>query len=68
MAMLAPESSRENIVQYEPREMKVPFTGEEIGDAAKKLKNGKSAGPNEIQLELIKCTTIGIRSNSRNLQ
>ena len=52
--MLAPESSRENIVQYEPKEMKVPFTGEEIGDAAKKLKNGKSAGPDEIQLELIK--------------
>ena len=52
--MLVPESSRENIVQYEPREMQVPFTGEEIGDAAKKLKNGKSAGPDEIQLELIK--------------
>ena len=52
--MLAPESSRENIVQYEPKEMKVPFTGEEIGNAAKKLKNGKSAGPDEIQLELIK--------------
>ena len=34
--------------------MKVPFTGEEIGDAAKKLKNGKSAGPDAIQLELIK--------------
>ena len=34
--------------------MRNPFAGEEIGKAAKKLKNGKSTGPDEVQLEMTK--------------
>ena len=52
--MLAPDTSQHNIIQYMSKEMRNPFSGEEIGKAAKKLKNGKSAGPDEVPLEMIK--------------
>ena len=52
--MLAPENSTDNIIQYEPTEMRTPFNGEEIEKAAKRLKNGKSPGSDEVNLEMIK--------------
>ena len=52
--MLAPDGSKNNYVTYTPKEMTNPFTGNEIAKAAAKLKNGKSAGPDSIELELIK--------------
>ena len=36
--MLAPESAKDNYMQYEPKEMRQPFTREEIKDAAKNPK------------------------------
>ena len=52
--MLAPESSKQNFINYEPCEMTTPFDKEEIEKAARKLKNNKSTGIDEIKAELIK--------------
>ena len=52
--MLAPESSKQNFINYEPREMTTSFNKEEIEKAARKLKNYKSTGIDEIKAELIK--------------
>ena len=50
--------SKENIDEIEvackPTEMKVPFTAEEVEDAAKSLKNNKSPGIDCLNAELIK--------------
>ena len=51
--MLAPEEA-ETCREYEPTEMTIPFTAEEIGDSATKLKNGKSTGIDEVNAEFIK--------------
>ena len=58
--MLAPETSSDNIIQYQPAEMQIPFSGQEIETAAKKLNNGKSLGPDEINLEMIKYAPMSI--------
>ena len=58
--MLAPETSSDNIIQYQPAEMRIPFSGQEIETAAKKLKNRKSPGPDEINLEMIKYAPVSI--------
>ena len=42
--------------------MNDPFTGDEIMKCAKKLKNGKSPGPDNIELELIKNAPIEIHN------
>ena len=46
--MLAPEEKKENITQFHAHKMRIPFTGPEIEKAAKRLKNGKSAGPDNV--------------------
>ena len=51
---LAPNDMQEEIKEYEPCKMRQPFTGEEIKKAAKKLKNGKSAGADQLNPEFIK--------------
>ena len=56
--MLAPEEKKENITQLHAHKMRIPFTGSEIEKAAKCLKNGKSAGPDNVELELIKYAPI----------
>ena len=58
--MLAPKGKSENILECEPHKMKNPFTADEIEKAAKKLKNGKSPGPDNVELELIKYAPIEI--------
>ena len=40
--------------------MRIPFSGQEIKTAAKKLKNGKSPGLDEINLEMIKYAPMSI--------
>ena len=65
--MLAPESGKENIIQYHLKEMRIPFTNQEIANAAKKLKNGRSAGPDEVDLELIKYAPTEIHSEISNI-
>ena len=49
------------------KEMRNPFTGEEIGKEAKKLKNVKSAGPDEVQLEMIKCAPQAVYEEIANV-
>ena len=51
--MLAPEGNESNILEFPPLKMVTPFTADKITKAAKKLKNGKSPGPDNVQLELI---------------
>ena len=58
--ILGPDSAKENIIDFPPKMMNQPFTGEEIMKAAKKLKNGKSPGPDNLELELIKYAPIEI--------
>ena len=52
--MLAPESSKQNFINYEPYEMTTPFDKEEIEKVACKLKSNKSTGIDEIKAEQIK--------------
>ena len=59
--MLAPGTA-ENNLSYYPKEMQNPFTDEEIQKAAKKLKNGKITGPDEVELELIKYAPLSIHN------
>ena len=51
--MLALENTETND-EYKPTEMRIPFTEEEIKQAAKSLKNNKSTGIDELPAELIK--------------
>ena len=56
--MLAPDNKKENIIGCQPHTMRNPFTAVEIEKAAKKLKNGKSPGPDSVELELIKYAPV----------
>ena len=56
--MLAPEGKESNILEFPPHKMVTPFTADEIAKAAKKLKDGKSPGPDKVELELIKYAPI----------
>ena len=56
--MLAPEDKRDNIMECQPHTMRSPFTADEIEKTAKKLKDGKSPGPDNVELELIKHAPI----------
>ena len=56
--ILAPEGKESNILEFPPQKMVTPFTADEIAKAAKKLKNGKSPGPDNVELELIKYAPI----------
>ena len=58
--MLGPETDKENFKYYKPKEMKQPFTGKEINKASKSLKNGKSAGTDNIEIEFVKYAPISI--------
>ena len=54
--MLAP--TNQEIKIYPPSKLEKPFTTEEIGQAASKLKNGKSAGCDGTQAEYIKYAPV----------
>ena len=56
--MLAPDNKKDNIIECQPHAMRNPFTAIEIEKAAKKVKNGKSPGPDNVELELIKYAPI----------
>ena len=57
--MLAPEEAELGKI-YNPTKMRTPFTAEEIKEAAKSLKNGKSTGIDEMNAEYIKYAPIEV--------
>ena len=59
--MLSPEKTISNLITYPRKEMKQPFTKEEVSTAAKKLKGKRSPGPDEREHELIKYVPTEIR-------
>ena len=62
--MFAPEGYNVEMKVYPPIKMDVPFTGEEVQGAAKKLKNGKSAnGIDKLHAEFIKYADENIHSH-----
>ena len=53
--LLAPDDASTNTIKsYAPCAMITPFTGDEIYEAAKSMKNGKSSGIDDIHAEHIK--------------
>ena len=56
--MLAPK--KEPGKNYKPSKITTPFTAEEIRKAAKKMKNGKSARPDKLEIEFIKYAPLEI--------
>ena len=58
--MRSPSDKTYNIKEYLPTPMAIPYTKEEIGKAGENLKNGKSAGPDNLHAELIKYASENI--------
>ena len=56
--MLAPETEPRR--SYKPSRIRIPFTAEEIRRILKKLKNGKSAGIDKLEVEFLKYAPIEI--------
>ena len=56
--MLASGEKESNILEFPPHKMVTLCTADEITKAAIKLKNGKSPGPDNLELELIKYAPI----------
>ena len=65
--MLAPEGKESNILEFPPHKMVTPFAADEIAKAAKKLKNGKSPGPDNVELELIKYAPIELHRETATI-
>ena len=61
--MFDPNDTEYKVKGYPPAEMYDPFTGEEVQDASKTLKNGKSAGADNLQAEYIKYADIKIHNH-----
>ena len=65
--MLAPESGEDLHLKYSPQPMETPFTGEEIREVVNRMKNEKSAGPDELEIELIKYASTEIHNEIANI-
>ena len=65
--MLAPESQKGNFKKYKPIKMNQPFTKDEIKNATKSMKNGKSAGTDDIHIEFIKYAPAEIHEEIANI-
>ena len=62
--LLAPDDASTNTIKsYAPCAMITPFTGDEIYEAAKSMKNGKSSGIDDIHAEHIKYAPPSIHEN-----
>ena len=60
--MLAPTENEKMYKTYQPKNMDIPFTREEIMKAAKSLRNGKSTGPDNPEIEYIKYAPIELHN------
>ncbi len=49
----APNELEDKFKKYDPHDMTIPFTADEIEKAARSLKNNKSTGIDNIKAELI---------------
>ena len=47
--------------------MESPFTGEEISKVVNRMKNEKSTGPDDLEVELIKYASIEIHNEIANI-
>ena len=65
--MLAPETGEDRHLYYPPCQMETPFTGEEIRKVVNRMKNEKSAGPDALEVELIKYASIEIHNEIANI-
>ena len=63
--MLAPEAEPRKT--YKPTKIKTPFTADEIRRVVKKLKNGKSAGIDKLEVEFLKYAPIEILQEVANI-
>ena len=63
--MLAPE--RPDGKNYKPSKLRRPFTAEEIRKIVKRLKNGKSAGIDKLEVEFLKYAPIEIMQEIANI-
>ena len=62
--LLAPDDVSTNTIKsYAPCAMITPFTGDEIYEAAKSMKNGKISGIDDIHAEHIKYAPPSIHEN-----
>ena len=62
--LLAPDDASTNTIKsYAPCAVITPFTGDEIYEAAKSMKNGKSSGIDDIYAEHIKYAPPSIHEN-----
>ena len=62
--LLAPDDASTNTIKsYAPCSMITPFTGDEIYEAAKSMKNGKSSGIDDIHAEHINYAPPPIHEN-----
>ena len=65
--MLAPETGENRHIDYPPCQMEAPFTGEEIRKVVNRMTNEKSAGPDDLKVELITYSSIEIHDDIANI-
>ena len=63
--MLAPEGKERK--SYKPQKIRRPFTAEEIRKIVRRLKNGKSAGIDKLEVEFLKYAPIEILQEIANI-
>ena len=66
--MFTTENGDNTVKEYPPTKMNIPFNGEEVQGAAKRLKNGKSGdGVDTLHAEYIKYADITVHNHISNI-
>ena len=66
--MFAPDGYNIQLKEYPPTRMSIPFTGEEVQGAAKRLKNGKSGnGSDTLHAEFIKYANEKVHDHTADI-
>ncbi len=66
--MLAPETGEAKHSDYPPCQMEIPFTGEEIRKVVNRMKNEKSAGLDDLEVELIRYALTEFHEEIANIK